>query len=58
MTDVEHVFTMHIEKPRGVVKQHPFDLGTNLALAEQIVEEHAASDPAIVAIFLVYGPKE
>lgn len=58
MSDDEHVFTMHIVKPRGVVKQHPFDLGTDLATAEQIVEAHAASDPEIVAIFLVCRPKE
>jgi hypothetical protein len=52
-----NVYTMHIEKPRGVIKQHPVDLGTDLAEAERIVEERSASDPSIVAIYLVFGPK-
>jgi hypothetical protein len=52
-----NVYTMHIEKPRGVVKQYPIDLGTSEAEAVRLVEEHAASDPSIVAIYLVYGPK-
>lgn len=46
------MYTMHIEKPAGVVKQHGFHLGTDLRIAESFVIEKLKNDPAILSIAL------
>jgi hypothetical protein len=45
-------YTMDIEKPANVVKQHGFHLGSDLAVAERLVLERLKYDPAVVSIAL------
>lgn len=50
-------YTMHIEKPANVVKQHPFHLGTMEHIAEQFVMERLKNDHEIVSIALKINNK-
>ena len=45
-------YTMHIEKPANVVKQHGFHLGTDKAIAESFVLDRLRADPAVLSIAL------
>jgi hypothetical protein len=45
-------YTMHIEKPAGVVKQHGFHLGTDKAVAESFVVERLKADAGVLSIAL------
>jgi hypothetical protein len=49
------VFTMHIEKPAGTIKQHGFHLGTDINIAKQLVFERLQADTEIVSIALRRG---
>lgn len=44
------VYTMHIQKPANVWKDHPFHLGTIEHIAEQFVMEKLKADPEIISI--------
>jgi hypothetical protein len=46
------IYTMHIEKPATVIKQHGFHLGTDERIAEQFVLEKLKVDPEIISIAL------
>lgn len=45
-------YTMHIEKPAGIVKQHGFHLGSDRVIAETFVMERLRADKAIASIAL------
>jgi hypothetical protein len=45
-------YTMNIEKPVNVVKQHGFHLGTDRAIAESFVLERLRNDPEVISIAL------
>lgn len=49
------IYTMHIEKPAGTVKMHGFHLGTQYAIARDIVLERLRADPDVVSISLRQG---
>jgi hypothetical protein len=50
-------YTMHIEKPANVVKQHGFHLGTDRNIAESFVLERLRNDSGVISIALRFDGK-